>query len=151
MSENNVKLFELLDMPLPWKWIRKLKSWDASFSVNDKKYFVRFTIAAPNTWEMYFWLYGARRHANELGLVSKTGLDITGTGDAVKVFSTVKSILEAFIKTVNPDDIFFTSDEEPSRVKLYDRFMLLFRSRGYNVHRSKDEDDEVVYHITKGK
>ena len=50
---------------------------------------------------------------------------ISGTGDQFKVFSTIKSILEEFIRIKNVDFLYFTAFEE-SRVKLYKRMMQKF-------------------------
>jgi hypothetical protein len=47
---------------------------------------------------------------------------ITGTGNANKVFGTVIKIVQEYTNEHEPKTFYFTADE-PSRVKLYDRFI----------------------------
>jgi len=56
--------------------------------------------------------------------------DITGTGNAITVFSTVVDIIESAVKLKNIQNLFFTADE-PSRVKLYDRMSKHFAKKGW--------------------
>jgi hypothetical protein len=61
-----------------------------------------------------FMLSGARGQQHRM--------DITGTGDARRIFSTVIDIVKKYAAENKPKTIAFTADE-PSRRRLYDRFM----------------------------
>ena len=57
--------------------------------------------------------------------------EITGGGDAFRIFSTVRQIIQThlpkLIKRLKPDGVWFHSHlSEPSRVKAYDRFAVPF-------------------------
>jgi hypothetical protein len=78
-----------------------------------------------NQWYLVFADKTDSRHS----VTSKTG-----KGGAIQIFSTVMAITEDFIREVNPNAIAFTADKgEPSRVKLYDRFAMMFKKKGWQV------------------
>ena len=80
--------------------------------------------------------------------VSKKSIQITGSGSALEVFSSIKTIFFDFIKRKNPDEIKFAADaEEPSRVKLYDRFVKLLSGQ-FDVERSTDPH-EIYYSLRR--
>lgn len=56
--------------------------------------------------------------------------DITGTGNAIAVFSTVIDIIQETVKSHNIQNLYFTA-HEPSRIKLYDRMAKHFESKGW--------------------
>lgn len=81
--------------------------------------------------------------------------DITGKGDAFKIFSTVLKVLENFASQVHPDVIVFTSLKpgedwlsdvgQGSREKLYDTLVKRFASKlGYSFKKS-EHDQWAVY------
>ena len=55
-------------------------------------------------------------------IVGDYDIDITGTGDAMRIFATIITIAKNAIKKVDPQFLIFTASE-PSRIKLYDRIM----------------------------
>ena len=59
--------------------------------------------------------------------------DLTGDGDAFKIFATIFSILKKYIKTRQPEILFFSaSKKETSRTKLYTAFFKKMKISGYN-------------------
>lgn len=84
----------------------------------------------------------------------KKGLVITATntGNEFAVFSTVMAILAKEIQNGVSNVMFTASLGEPSRVKLYDRFMSLVQKRlpGWRFD-VEDDDDERQYFIKKAK
>ena len=67
---------------------------------------------------------------------------ITGNGGEYQIFATVMVIAKEFISTHKPAGICFSA-AEPSRIKLYDRFVKRFTGMGYKLwkrakHSSKD-------------
>ena len=80
---------------------------------------------------------------------SRKDYHITGTGNALQVFSAVKQcVLDLFNKRLKekPDIISFSADdEEPSRVKLYDRFMKIIPRILKDFKFHKKIFDEYIY------
>jgi hypothetical protein len=79
--------------------------------------------------------------------------DVTGEGDAYRIFATVLNAIEQFIKKVKPVGIFFSSVEEAdttgSRAKLYDRMVQKYTSQlGYTFNKI-DYHGEAGYSLTK--
>ena len=94
-------------------------------------------------WELTFSLRsGARPHAvgtpkHDVGSDSNWTQDVTHTGHAFTIFATVIAIMKAFIAKQHPTIIYFSASE-PSRMKLYDRFVKNVSSavpgyRGYKL------------------
>jgi hypothetical protein len=81
-------------------------------------------------------------------------LDVTGEGDAYKIFATVLHAIQKFIKERSPEMIFFSGEKgntgtNPSRTKLYTRMVQKFaRQLGYNTY-IEDQGDMVQYELTK--
>lgn len=78
---------------------------------------------------------------------------ITGKGNAIKVFSTLKSIFLDAVNNHNVDNIMLGADSsEPSRVKLYDRFMKEFKNAGWNVVRKPLAKGAMIsYKMMRGR
>lgn len=81
--------------------------------------------------------------------------DITGKGDAFKIFSTVLKVMENFTNQVHPDVMVFTSSkpgedwladvDQGSREKLYDALVKKFASKlGYSFKKT-EQDQWAVY------
>ena len=120
-------LKEAFTQPVPWQWTEKdAVSAYAKFTVDGLDYrvtfdaidsFVRAGQRKVLQWEFQFRL--AQSPSEE-----KSRYGISGTGHAFTVFATVIDILKAFIKAYNPPEIEFSANtNEPSRVKLYRRFI----------------------------
>lgn len=63
--------------------------------------------------------------------------DITDTGNAIAVFSTVIDIIETTVEQYNIPNLYFTS-EEPSRTKLYNRMSKQFTKKGWRYIDHKE-------------
>ena len=88
--------------------------------------------------------------------------EVTGEGDAQKVFSTVLTAIQQFIKKYKPLKIYFSASKEvdmdadnvekfnpESRAKLYDRMVLRYaKSWGYKFFRA-DNGDLVMYQLSR--
>lgn len=135
--------FESFESPLPIEWIEKTPTdWEGEFYVptlqvvsskpkktkyafvpQGKKYVIRMMkLPMGGTWEIKF----------ELELDGKKTQEITGTGDSMRVFSTVLSGIREFISEVNPKSIAFSA-REPSRQSLYARLLRLLPSTEWKV------------------
>ena len=150
-----MKLLEVFDKPLQWAWDERTPTKAiAEFNVSTGgEYVVRFrntggartADAKGGRWDFWFSAYGD--DAKEKG----GSMEILNTGVGIEVFSTVRSILIAFLKEYDPELLIFTANtEEPSRVKLYNRFLKSFRAGGYEAEQSWDGPD-MMYYIRKKK
>ena len=91
--------------------------------------------------------------------------EVTGEGDAQKVFSTVLLAIQQFIKKYKPLKIYFSASKEidpsinygpddvvpnpESRAKLYDRMVLRYaKSWGYKFFRA-DNGSSVIYQLSR--
>jgi len=123
-------LTELFDTKVPIKLTLKDEHKENSvytyeFGIDDLEY--------TFTGEIYHDKHGIEGEETILsmefalgGYYDRKEYEITGTGNALKVFSAVKLCVIDLMKQLKetPDIIEFSADyEEPSRVKLYDRFM----------------------------
>ena len=79
----------------------------------------------------------------EFGLVETQGhanVNITGTGDAFKIFATVAEILKQSVANSGAEYIMFSGSlREPSRIKLYDAFIKFLPKflPGWQAHETK--------------
>jgi hypothetical protein len=82
--------------------------------------------------------------------------EITGEGDAQKIFATVLNAIQKFVKKHNPEMVKFTASKEvksgqnsQSRANLYDRLVRRYAgAMGYDVYQ-EDHGVGVVYELTK--
>ena len=78
--------------------------------------------------------------------------DLTGEGDAMRIFATVLKLTQDFIKKENPKYIEFSSsklrDPGESRNKLYDRMVKKYAGSKYNIQSSKSGDD-TTWRLTR--
>jgi len=82
-----------------------------------------------------------------------SSFEVTGEGDAQRIFATVLSAISQFVKEHEPQSLTFSASKDvdtgsanpESRAKLYNRLVQRYASSvGYKVH-SREEGDEVVY------
>jgi hypothetical protein len=74
-------------------------------------------------WEITFIVHSANLFSNE---------KITGTGNAILVFSTVIDIISHAVDSKNIQTLTFSANhDEPTRVKLYDRMAAVFAKKGW--------------------
>lgn len=89
-------------------------------SSNGLTYFVIFNLYSNSHLEIEFEL-----SENPLGKRSK--VSVSGTGDQFKIFSTIKNIVDHHLRFMNLNILkyisFLANGQEPSRVKLYDKFI----------------------------
>ena len=84
--------------------------------------------------------------------------EVTGEGDAQRVFATVLSAIQQFIKKEHPVNIFFSASkanesgkETESRAKLYNRMVHRYAQVwGYDL-MTHDNGDLVMYELTRLK
>ncbi len=84
--------------------------------------------------------------------------EVTGEGDAQRIFATVLNAIQQFIKEHKPWRIIFSAskDVEPgqsseSRAKLYDRLVQRYAATwGYDAY-NEDHGDQVTYELTRLK
>jgi len=82
-----------------------------------------------------------------------SSFEVTGEGDAQRIFATVLSAIGQFVKEHEPQSLTFSASKDvdtgsanpESRAKLYNRLVQRYASSvGYKVH-SREQGDEVVY------
>jgi hypothetical protein len=84
-------------------------------------------------------------------------LDVTGAGDAQRVFATVLAAIEKFLEKEQPANISFSASKEvepgqsaESRAKLYNRLVDRYATKlGYSV-RVFDQGSQVEYELYRG-
>jgi hypothetical protein len=93
-------------------------------------------------WHVEFW--------------RNNSLEVTGEGDAQRIFATVLVAIQQFIKKENPERIVFSASKqvEPGqssegRARLYDRLVQRYSATwGYQAQR-QDAGDRVIYELTQ--
>jgi GNAT superfamily N-acetyltransferase len=84
--------------------------------------------------------------------------EVTGEGDAQRVFATVLSAIQTFIKKYKPNKVFFaankvddTGHDSPSRARLYDSLVQRYaKSWGFKAFRA-DTGNKVMYELSRIK
>ena len=82
--------------------------------------------------------------------------EVTGEGDAQRVFATVLSAIQTFIKKYKPNKVFFaankvddTGHDSPSRARLYDSLVQRYaKSWGFKAFRA-DTGNKVMYELSR--
>lgn len=134
-------IVEMFNSPLPITWTKTTPTdWEGSFVVQDgtpnattplknkralprgKQYIIRMIKGPDMPWEVTF----------ELVMGNKRSQDITGTGNAAQVFSTVLSGIKQWLDRVKPD-AFALSAREPSRQSLYRRMLRMLPPKIWDV------------------
>ena len=91
--------------------------------------------------------------SKESGYDSSSSFDITGSGNAQRVFATVLVIIKDFIKREKKPQFLFFSAENKSRVKLYNRMIKVFASKfGYKflgIHKVRGRTDYILWNGKK--
>ena len=83
--------------------------------------------------------------------------DITGDGDAFKIFATVIDIMKWFVENQQPNALKFAASKASglSRSNLYDKMLKKFSSSlkkiGYSGYRSSGSADDIFYIYPKYK
>ena len=139
------KKTEAFDNPYKLDYDDEIEGYDQTMSVQlpDKTYLtITFNNEGNNQWVVEFY----RANTQEL----------TGQGDAQRIFATVIDAIQKFIKKQKPASIYFSADKmvEPgqnaeSRAKLYNSLVKRYASAlGYDS-KINDQGDQVNYTLKK--
>lgn len=153
-----MRLLELFDKVAPWEWDKNfIGSEVATFSIGGHKYYIQFdnTLFDKDNLQMFAFEFEedwptivdvmfSMKDANQS--VGKRGIDITGTGNAFEVFATVKDIMDNFVNTHADTDYIHFEASEPSRMKLYDRFLNSWPGRTEIAGETDQHSGETVMH-----
>jgi hypothetical protein len=113
----------------------------------------RAVVALPDGTKLKISFTNVARPEGEWDVIFDRGnsIDATGTGDQYKVFSTVISAMDEFIKKAKPEKITFGADKtkSSSRVNLYNKMLKRFaKSVGYDFD-SQERFGGVYYTLVK--
>jgi len=133
---------EVFDQPYRMKWEKaEYGDYDALAKLQDgSNLHVMFEKETPDTWNISFY----RNNSQE----------ITGEGDAPRVFATVLAAIQKFIKKEHPANIFFSAskatdsgEETTSRANLYNKMVSRYaQAWGYYL-QAHDNGDLVMYEL----
>jgi len=133
-----MKLNEVLDKPLDWKWKNKgtLAYWTTFWSdIKNPRPETAFSVEIELDDEIDMWVIRFGDGAGRMG--------ITKGGNEFKIFATVMDIVKSFVKLAKPGGIYFAA-KEGSRAKLYKKIISKFAPNiGYKLDHS-DKDPEGV-------
>jgi hypothetical protein len=143
-------IMESFDQPYSIQWeAGDYGSYDALAKLDDgTNLSINFNLESggpsgeDEEWHVEFW--------------RNNSLEITGEGDAQRIFATVLVAIQQFIKKENPERIVFSASKqvEPGqssegRARLYDRLVQRYSATwGYQAQR-QDAGDRVVYELTQ--
>lgn len=97
----------------PIVWNKKSNTdWVGSFNIKNKRYVIRMVRDEHTPWEISFDLIKGKTSTQ----------DVTGTGDAALVFSTVLNGIKEWMRSVNPES-FAISARESNRQSLYRKML----------------------------
>jgi hypothetical protein len=131
---------EAFDQPYAIQWTKQNGDWHATADLDDgSELIVLFMAQGNNNWMVEF-----ERDEN---------MEITGEGDAPRVFATVLMAMQQFIAKRKPAMLNFSAEKEDdptgSRARLYDRMIQRYISgTGYDLTR-KDVPGGATYTLTK--
>ena len=137
---------ETFDQPYKSKWEKsEYGDYDALVRLPDgTNLSIMFNNEGDDEWQVEFY----RNNSQE----------VTGEGDAQRIFATVLSAIQKFIKKHQPWRLKFSASKavEPgqnsqSRAKLYDRLVQRYAGAwGYDMYH-EDHGDQVTYELTRLK
>ena len=140
----DVRVWEAFDNPYKMKWEQsEYGDSDALVKLPDGTYLsIMFEHTTPYEVNISFW--------------RNNSLEVTGEGDAQRIFATVLAAIQKFLKREQPANITFSAskDVEPgqnseSRAKLYNRMVQRYAAAwGYTVN-SFDHGDQVTYELAR--
>jgi GNAT superfamily N-acetyltransferase len=131
---------EAFDQPYAIQWTKQNGDWHATADLDDgSELVVLFMSQGDNQWMVEF-----ERDEN---------MEITGEGDAQRVFATVLTAMQQFIAKRKPAMLNFSAEKEDdptgSRARLYDRMIQRYiTGTGYDLTR-KDYPGGATYTLTK--
>ena len=117
------------------------------FEIGETKYMVLFTYKHHTNHPLTEFEFGSNTPSGDPYTVS-----LTGGGNAIKVFSTVITIMKEYIAKNQPEVIEFSA-KEPSRVKLYNRLLGGFKQDyeglGYNLTQKNSDYGADYFLVNK--
>ena len=146
------ELFETFDKPYPLSWSKPDDEVTASMPWlgGDKRAFAKLPDGTP----LLIMFNHEGNGEYQVEFHRNHSQDVTGEGDAYKIFATVLYAIQKFIKERSPEMIFFSgmkgnTGTNPSRTKLYTRMVQKFaRQLGYNAY-IEDQGNMVQYELNK--
>jgi hypothetical protein len=132
---------EAFDQPYPIKWEKsEYGDYDALATLDDGAHLsIMFEHTTPYEVAVSFW----RNNSQE----------VTGEGDAQRIFATVLAAIQQFLKQEQPANISFSAvkEDDPtgSRSKLYNKLVQRYAANWGYQSRSFDHDDKVEFELTK--
>lgn len=136
-----MRLFELFDQQYSYTWDEQGdSSWLGHFITKTNKDVKITFYEFKNAWKIDF--------------STDLNTDVTGGGDAIKIFSTVLAMTKEFVNVVKPNEMHFIADKSGdniSRGKLYDKLIKRFAGKNnytYNI-RIRDNYPLVIYTLTR--
>ena len=153
-----MKLFEVLDRHVEWKWIKDSEGYsEATFRIDRRIVEIMFAVEEnPHSDDMDMGLryeyipeiVFTSRDEDEPASAATT--DITNTGNEFEMFATVASIIQAWVAKRSPEAMMFSAlTKEPSRVKLYKRFARVLSKRGYEIKYTGTSNGRVDWVMVK--
>lgn len=156
-----MRLVELFDKPITdVEWMETVFGEEARFDIGNNAYNVSFTPIPPESFEeerlsiprgvMAMLDNDIHPIAIEFELYNDDHAgthDITGTGNEVKVFSTVASIIQQWVWRSTDTQLVYIAAKEPSRIRLYKRLVNTF-AKGKKIWELRDTDN-FTYWIVK--
>jgi GNAT superfamily N-acetyltransferase len=137
---------EVFDQPYQMKWEKgEFSDYDALAKLRDgSNLHIMFEKVTPYEWNISFY----RNNSQE----------VTGEGDAQRVFATVLAAIQKFIKKEHPVNVSFSAskqlesgEETASRVNLYNKMIRRYaQAWGYHL-QAHDNGDAVMYELTSQK
>ena len=137
---------EAFDQPYSVQWERgDYGDWDATAKLSDGTNLnIMFdqAIKHPGAWSVNFY--------------RNNSLDVTGEGDAHRVFATVLTAIQEFTEWMTPNRIVFTSEktedsDNTSRSKLYDRLVQRYAASAGFAFTKREEQEQTIYILTRPK
>lgn len=145
-TDTTFNVAEAFDQPYKSKWEKSEHGdYDALVRLPDgTNLSIMFNNEGDDEWQVEFY----RNNSQE----------VTGEGDAQRIFATVLNAIKKFIKKHKPWRLTFSASKDvesgqnsQSRAKLYDRLIQRYASDwGYDMYH-EDHGDQVTYELTRLK
>ena len=152
-----MKLFEVLDKHVEWEWehneaeggVALFKIGEYYYRVifeHDHNYYDHAMDDMEHPPEFFTGIMILIRHEDDNQWTSTA----TNTGNEFQVFATVSAIMQEFIKQHKPEAISFSAHaDEPTRVRLYKRFVRKLATIGYHEKFSDRDGVALVWVLVK--
>lgn len=127
-----MRLFEVFEKPHEWRWLfRDHDEFRAGFAASDgnavEVFLARSDISqGGEEWRdegEFRYQFIDPRSVWEFAFMRDGSEDITGQGDAFRIFTTLAEIVQDFVRSTSPKFIVFRAKAEQSRVRLYTRML----------------------------